>query len=317
MPRYFTHFWSDELCDAHYRDGLSGVPVEFTAGSGFMRKEVAPCDVMYLISVYDGQFLLLGKMTVDRIITSRDEAMMALGPEVEDAREYALAAEDSSTPLQFTRQIAWETVGELRFIGLDGRSKPLKLAGHEEADASALTGVRELTPSSAALLDEALTEPFEDTPGGIDALDDEEIDDDDLIALEELLPDEQKRKKLHDAALRVAVKQFESAGWLVWVNDVPSPRLYDMMCSQDGHDLFLSVVGVEGSEMVFTFRELQYIAAEQESHYAVCVVTQALSKRPELFTYTADDLQEMFDARPLLWVFRPRKDDDFGLEDFE
>jgi hypothetical protein len=77
-----------------------------------MRKDVTAGDVMYLISVYDGQFLLLGKMTVDRIITSRDEAMMELGPEVEDAREYALAAGDSSTPLQFTRQIAWETVGE-------------------------------------------------------------------------------------------------------------------------------------------------------------------------------------------------------------
>jgi hypothetical protein len=206
---------------------------------------------------------------------------------------------------------------KLRFIGLDGRSKPLKLAGHEEADASALTGVRELTPPSAALLDEALMEPFEDAPGGIEEMEDEEIGDDDLAALEALLPDEKKQQQLRDAALRVAVKQFEAAGWLVYVTEEPFPRQYDMMCSQDGHDLFISVIGVEGSDMVFTFREMQYIAAEEESHYAVCVVTKALSRRPELFTYTADDLQDLFDARPLLWVFRPRKDDDFGQEDFE
>ncbi|MCZ7558446.1 MAG: hypothetical protein M5R41_18825 [Bacteroidia bacterium] len=317
MPRYFTHFWSDELCGAHYREGLSGVPVEFTAGSGFLRKEVTTGDEIYLISVYDGQFLLLGKMTVGRVITSREEAILDLGPEIEDAREYVIAAEASSTPLQFTRQIAWETVGELRFIGLDGRTKPLKLADHEEADASALTGVRELTPASAALLDEALAEPFEDLPGNIGEMESEEIDDDDLKILEAGLPDAAKREELHAAAVRVAVKQFEASGWQVRVNDRPGPRVYDLHCSQDGHDLFLAVIGVEGSEMVFTFRELQYIAAEEESHYAICVVTKALSKRPELVTYTGDDLEDLFDARPLLWMFRPRKNGDFGQEDFD
>ncbi len=317
MPRFFTHYWSDELCDAHYREGLSGIPVEFTAGSGFVRKAVASGDIIYIISVFDGQFLLLGKMEVDRIITSHMQAIAEFGPDIESAKEYVLPVEDTVTPLQFTRQIAWETVGELRFIGLDGKSKPLKLAGHEEVDDSTLTGVRELTPASAALLDEALNEPFEDMPGDVDAEEEEEIDVIDLALIEKLLPDESKRRQLHEAAIRVAVKEFRAAGWEVLENEYAEPRGYDIICSQDGHDLSLAVIGIEGSEMVFTLRELQYVLAERDSHYAVCIVTKALSKHPTLSTFTADDLQDLFDARPLVWAFRPRADDDFGQEDFE
>ncbi len=317
MTRFFTHFWPDDLCNSHYREGLSGTPVEFTAGSGFVRKAVASGDIIYIISVYDGQFLLLGKLEVDRIITSRMQALAEFGPGIENAKEYVRPVEDTVTPLQFTRQIAWETVGELRFIGLDGKSKPLKLAGHEEVDAATLTGVRELTSASAALLDEALNEPFEDVPRQFDEEDDEEIDDSDLSEIELLLPDEKKSRLLHEAAINIAVKEFQAAGWVVHVNDTSEPRLYDILCSQDAHDLTLAVIGIEGSELIFTFREMQYILAERDSHYAVCIVTKALSKLPTLATFTSDDLHDLFDARPLIWAFRPRADDDFGQEDFE
>jgi hypothetical protein len=314
MTRYFTHFWPHELCEGHYLDGYSGAPLSFTAGSGFLAKHVTPGDYVYIISVHEGSLRLLGRFEVGRIMTSFEEAKQVFGPDVEEAAEYALPMEHSATGLHFTRGVDWQLAGELRFISLDDKPKPLKFAGHEKIDAGMLTGVREITPSSAALLDRLIDQPFEDPLAEPAPAEDVEIDDNDLNAILSILPRQEQQSGLRRAAISYAVREFEAAGWTVEENNPDQAHHCDLVCRQNGHELFLAVVGIEHDEMVFTLSELQYFQAVRDSHYAICVVRNLLKKRPTLVTLTSEDLEDFFDARPLDWVFRPRQDD---FEDFE
>jgi len=317
MPRYFTHYWSEELCGLHVHDGRSGAFVEFTAGSGFTRKGVQPGDIMYLMSVFDGQFLLIGRMEVGSVTTSRKEVEKHVDYEVDVAEEYVLPMPGGATPLFFTRGIPWETVGELRFIGLDGSSKPLKLVGYDEVDEAMLVGVRELTASSAAMLDQVLAEEYDDASSGTARFDEEEeeIDERDLLDLENRFDDAERNIQSYEAAIGIAIKEYSKRGWTVKRNTDASLG-YDLHCVLGKREVVLAVKGSIDDVLAFTMREIEYIRAERDDRFGVCVVTHALSKRPVLFNFFAEDLDELFDARPLRWAFRYRGFEEGYTEDF-
>jgi hypothetical protein len=318
MSRFFTHYWSDELCETHYRAGFSGTPLDFTAGDGFLRAGVEEGDMLYVISVYDGQVMLIGKMVVGRILTSYSEALALIAPDVEEAPEYVLAAEETASEQYFTRQLMMEETGDMRLLTPDGSSKPLKFADGEEVDARALAGVHEITPASAVLLDQVLSQPFHDhLPEGEEGEEEEdEIDDSDLAAISRSFADDETNRRVRESAMQYVTAAFEEKGWTVMEVDDPEQG-YDLQCTMDDEHLHVVVKGNVNDAVEFMLGELEYARAERDGHFAMCLVTGALSGNPSLLTFSGDDLYDLFDARPVQWAFRYRGDDDeVDTEDF-
>ncbi|MBE0642526.1 MAG: DUF3883 domain-containing protein [Bacteroidetes bacterium] len=316
MSRFFMHFWSDELCDVHYRAGFSGSPIEFTAGDGFVRAGIQPGDVVYIISVYDGQVMLIGRMTVGKVLTSYSEAVAMIAPEVEEAPEYLLAAEGIATEQYFTRQLMMEEAGDLRLLTADGSTKPLKFADDEEVDEHALTGVHEIAPASAIILDQVLSQPFHDQhPDTEDGDDEDEIDDADLAAISRSFGDEDTNRRVQSAAMDFVVGAFEEKGWTVMPVDDPEEG-YDLQCTVGDDHLHVVVKGNANDALEFMLTELEYARAERDGHFALCLVSGALSGSPSLTTFSGDDLYDLFDARPVKWAFRYRDEEASDTEDF-
>lgn len=318
MSRFFTHFWSDEFCDTRYRSGLSGAPLDYTAGEGFRAAGLEPDDTLYIISVYDGQMMLIGRLVVGRILDSYNEALALLGPDVEQAQEYALAAEDTGTPQYFTRQLMMEETGDLRFLAPDGSSKPLKFADNDEVDVRGLGGLHEIPPASAVLLDQVLSQDFHDhlPDGGPGGEEEDEIDDGDLAAITRSFADEQVNQRVRDRAFSFVITAFEEKGWTVMEVDDPEEG-YDLQCTVDDDHLHVVVKGTANDAVEFMLTELEYARAERDGHFALCLVTGALSGDPSLLTFNGEDLYDLFDARPVKWAFRYRTDDDeLDTEDF-
>lgn len=315
MARYFMHFWSDELCDVHYRAGFSGTMLEFTAGEGFVRAGVQPDDMVYIISVYDGQVMLIGKMTVGRILTSYIDAVSLIAPEVEEAPEYVLPAEGIASEQYFTRQLMMEEAGDLRFLTADGSMKPLKFAGGEEVDEHALEGVHEITTASALILDQVLSQPFHDQLPVMEEDDEEdEIDDVDLAAISRSFADEDTNRRVRAAAMDFVVGAFEEKGWTVIPIDDPEEG-YDLQCTVGDDHLHIVVRGNQNDALEFMLTELEYARAERDGHFALCLVTGALSGSPSLTTFSGDDLYDLFDARPIQWAFRYSEEDELDTEE--
>lgn len=318
MARFFTHYWPDEFCDTRYRSGYSGTPLEYSSGEGFLRVDIEEGDVLYVISAYDGQVMLVGRMLVGRVLTSYAEALRDIGPEVEEAPEYAVAAEGTASEQYFTRQLMMEEAGDLRFLAADGSSKPLKFADGEEVDARALAGVHEITPVSAGLLDQVLAQPFHDhlpdsEEGGGE---EDEIDDSDLAAITRSFADGEVNRKVRERAYEYVRTAFEEKGWTVM--DVDDPELgYDLQCTMNDDHLHVVVKGNVHDAVEFMLGELEYARAERDGHFALCLVTGAMSDNPSLLTFSGEDLYDLFDARPVQWVFRYRpEDDELETEDF-
>ncbi len=316
MSRFFMHFWSDELCDLHYRSGLSGAPLEFTAGEGFLQAGVQPGDIIYIISVYDGQVMLIGRITVGQIVTSYSEAVTLIAPDVEEAPEYVLPAEGLATAQYFTRQLMMEEAGDLRFLTAEGSTKPLKFAGDEEVDEHALVGVREIAPASAVILDQVLSQPFHDQhPEAESDEEEDEIDDMDLTAIARSFGDETLNRRVRNAAVEFVVGAFEEKGWTVMPVDDPEEG-YDLQCTIGDDHLHVVVKGNANDALEFTLSELEYTRAERDGHFALCLVAGALSGSPTLTTFSGEDLYDLFDARPLQWAFRYHEEEDLDTEDF-
>lgn len=317
MARYFMHFWSDELCGVRFRSGFSGTTLNYSAGDGFLRMGVEPGDVVYIISVYDGQVMLIGGIPVGSILTSRTAAMAVIEDEVEDAAEYILPVEGFATEQYFTRQLLMEEVGDLRILTPEGGTKPLRFADGDEVDEQSLQGVHEITPASALLLDQVLSQPFQDLLSIPDEHEEEdEIDDSDLAAISRSFADEQLNHRVQSAAMDFVVWAFEEKGWTVLHVDDPEEG-YDLQCTMADDHLHIVVKGNVNDTIEFMLGELEYARAEHDGHFALCLVGAALSDKPRLSTFNGDDLYDLFDARPLHWVFRYREEDDtLDTEDF-
>ncbi|MDT8324719.1 MAG: hypothetical protein RRA94_11435, partial [Bacteroidota bacterium] len=311
MPRYFTVFWSDTYCEERYRAGVSGEALSHLAGEGFAAAGIAGGDVVYVISAYDGQFLLVARLVVEHVLDSYEAAQNLSEEDVEIASEYLIPQVGTATPQYFTRQLRWEEVGDLRLLSGDGTPKPLKFAGDEAIDEEAVHGVREVSESSAMLFDEAISMPFHEHPAdahdhdGGGEEEEEEIDDEDLAAIALSFADEDVNTRTRSVARDFVISAFEERGWTVMpVHDIGEG--FDLHCILGDDHLHVVVKGTPHDTLEFTLTELEYVRAERDEHFALCLVTGALSGKPALSTFNGDDLYDLFDARPLHWAFRYR-----------
>jgi len=157
MAKAFTHYWGREACQALEvdRKRRGRTELDHTAGNLFERRGVHVGDTVYAVTIRRGKMYLIGRMHVERVLHSTKQASQMLGYEVWDASDHLLAAPHDRTEQRLDRQVPESMVRKLHFESNAG-PQGLKFAGPGELDRQTLRGVRELTSTSAMLLDELL-----------------------------------------------------------------------------------------------------------------------------------------------------------------
>jgi 5-methylcytosine-specific restriction protein A len=155
MPRYFTHYWSNDTWREFSKFAAVGDLPDYAGSNLFRKRDVASGDLVYVVTVLHGALYLLAKLRV-AMVCDIDKAAAALETTPEllwDADDHIVA--DAATPLAFDRQVPQDVTICLLFAG-GGNEKTVKFDHRGAVDQQTMRGVRELTPISAALLDSLL-----------------------------------------------------------------------------------------------------------------------------------------------------------------
>jgi len=148
MPRFFTHYWTNNTRDEQQIANQDGDQCDHTAGNGFKKRKTAPGDFVFVITVKKGQLYVLSRMKVKDVV-EQEEADNILGQDLWEARDHVIA--ESSSPMDFQRKIPTEVTEKLLFIAPGGYKSPVfKKPGY--LDQQTMRGIRELDTQSAELL---------------------------------------------------------------------------------------------------------------------------------------------------------------------
>jgi 5-methylcytosine-specific restriction protein A len=155
MPRYFTRYWKNSTWKQYQKAGFEGKPLNYIAGDLFNKRHVSVGDLVYVVTVIEGELYLCGKLVVGKICDV-NEAAAVLGRKPEDlwkANEHIVAS--SATPMHFHLKVDLELTKRLQFKTTEGIQTPkIKPSGHLVEQT--LRTVRELDSASATQLDKFL-----------------------------------------------------------------------------------------------------------------------------------------------------------------
>lgn len=151
----FTHYWDGNTCDAMFAHGLDGDMLDHTAGKLFTQRGVGPGDKIYVVNNFQGNFVLIGRLEVDKIVSQADAGRLLNDTELWDAPEHVIAKPGTATPMRFERIVPVELTKQLMFQGTKGFEAP-KFESEDRLDRQTLRGVRRLSDGSARLLETLL-----------------------------------------------------------------------------------------------------------------------------------------------------------------
>jgi hypothetical protein len=154
MTRYWTCHWQNR----YWRDDVNPEyePILAAGSNSFRRRGVSIGDVVYIVSLADGQLFLGGRMTVKQIVSRAEAIRLQDNENLYDANEWIIGDKEAGTPLKLHRRLAPEVSRQLRFISPRSEPKGLFFVSESHLNVQATRGVRELTPASAALLDRTI-----------------------------------------------------------------------------------------------------------------------------------------------------------------
>ncbi len=140
--RSFMHHWKNRL----WRSDVNpeNEPITGANGNIFSKRGISAGDVVYVVTLREGQLYLGGRITVGRI-----------GPPADgfEAAERIEAENNSGTRLKLHRRLVPVLSEKLHIVSKDGESRGLRFVTPTDLDRQALRVMPELTPASAALLD--------------------------------------------------------------------------------------------------------------------------------------------------------------------
>lgn len=155
MPRYWTNHWQNRNWTTE-DPSTAPEPLEYSGSNLHLKRGVAAGDIVYIVSLQNGQLLLGGRLTVGEIV-SRDEAVARVGHNrLWDASDWIVAERDSGTPFDTRRRLAPGIARELHFVSQKAGTRRLCFNADDYLNNQATRGIRELTRESARLLDDII-----------------------------------------------------------------------------------------------------------------------------------------------------------------
>jgi hypothetical protein len=150
-----TRFWTCHWQNRGWQNDVNQEydPVHSSGSNMFRARGVSVGDVIYIISLMDGQLMLGGRMTVERI-ASRSEAVEITGNEnLWDAAEWVIGTKETGTPLNLHRQLVPALSRKIRFLSSNSEPTEVLFASETDIHIQGTRGIRELTEESAIILD--------------------------------------------------------------------------------------------------------------------------------------------------------------------
>jgi hypothetical protein len=154
-PRYFTLYWKNSTWKELAASTERGELFDHAASDQLRRRGVSPGDFVYAVTIMDGEVWLAGRMRI-RNVTGQRDAERQLGRRLWKATDHILGDPGGSSALDFRRKVPPAIARRLKCIIRSGELVPLKINRKRRIDGQSLRPIRELTPASAALLDQLL-----------------------------------------------------------------------------------------------------------------------------------------------------------------
>lgn len=156
MPRSFTCHWKFD----QWRCNEEGSPIDSAGHSSFRARGVQDNKGhrVYIVSISDRHLYLGGRMVVDRVVSREEAVRVTDNDNLWDAPEWVIGDPENGTPLNTYRRLAPEVARRLKFVRPRGGEVGLFFIDPEQTklDGQTTRIVRELTPASAALLDQII-----------------------------------------------------------------------------------------------------------------------------------------------------------------
>ncbi len=151
---FFTHYWRGDTFK-HEAQGPVGDMV-LTVGNQFTSRDVRPDDTIYVISFMQGVLYVVGSLTVG-LIVPEEKARAILGTSnLWEVKDYVIAKKGGSSQKRFDAAISQSDMRKIEFVGSDGSVMPPKRNRQGQIEPQTFRGVREITATTASLLDSYL-----------------------------------------------------------------------------------------------------------------------------------------------------------------
>lgn len=149
---FWTHYWqrSTFLEEQARPLGL----LEHAGSNLFRQRGVQADDTVFVISCFGGTFYVIGKIVVEHVVDRR-AAAQALSYDPWDAADHLLAKPGTASPPRFDRVVSMDKVRDLEFLS-GGTVVYPKFLPSGLPDRQTFRGVREVSASTAKLLDQTL-----------------------------------------------------------------------------------------------------------------------------------------------------------------
>jgi hypothetical protein len=149
MSNAYITLWSQPQIEIQRRSPFDDDTMSHTANDQFRDVRVAPGDRVYVVGTCKGQLLLLGRITVERVV-DQDEAERHFGRPVYEAKDHLIG---QGTALSLDRVVPEQTARALQRES----GKHVKITPDEyRVNVHSLRRTGRITENSAALLDAIL-----------------------------------------------------------------------------------------------------------------------------------------------------------------
>lgn len=273
----------------HDLDG--GSLLDHSAGEELHR--VSPGDTLWWVTARrDGELILLGKMKVWKCMDQAAAERVLRRKDLYNATYHAIAKPGTALPL---RTISLGDIApQLRFLSKRDR---FQITGGR-VNPQQLQKMRRLTPGSADLPQRKWSEA-------------ETADERFEHALREVgsgfgfggTPEQNAR--VERSAIEAATLWYESHGWTV--ESVEAEKCgFDLRCVKGRLEENVEVKGTQSTDPCFIITSAEERESRCNARFRLCIVTSALSEKPELSFYTGEAFLESFDLDPLAYRARLR-----------
>jgi hypothetical protein len=155
MKRHFTHYWTNKTWDDQVA-GIAYKALRHSASNIFRARGISKGDSLYVITVKQGQLLLLTRLVVAKVCSFEEAAHLLNSRNLWEAEDHIVAEFPAPVRRSFEVPVPLAITEQLRFVS-NPQSKSLRFVEPGILDQQTLRGVRELDYSSAQLLDKLLS----------------------------------------------------------------------------------------------------------------------------------------------------------------
>jgi hypothetical protein len=275
-PRQFLQYWKPKQVD---REIVIGHTLDHS-GSEQLNK-AAPGNIIWIVTVRQGQITLVGRLVVGEIIDYR-EAKNRFGSDVWAASHHAVAKRGTEEPIN---ELSLMPIAEsLRFVSSTHRDRLDIEVG--KVDGKQLQAIRELTPQSARLIERLWN--------GVGQATDFEKQ----VRRGIGFGNPETNKRVERAAIQQVTQDYVSRGWTV--HSVEADKCgYDLNCKKGKDKEHVEVKGVQGQVISFIITRGERRRAQNDPNFVLCVVTSALTHKPTLCWYMPSEIERLFTYEPL------------------